>query len=313
MVVQGGLLLAQLINATYNVLAQHMLTKDGADPIIFSVYRDLAAAPILHGGAMILDGFRTPHKEDVPRIIVQGFLGVFCNQILFLVGMQMTNANVASIVNLLLPVFAGTLSILLGMDSFRWSSVTGLSMAVAGAVYMKAGGPTSHDNPNFTLGVMIIALGAFTSACYYIIQKGSLVKYPPVTVTAWEYWIGFGFMLLAGLPLVDQPGRWHLSPNAMVALFFSVIFNSVVKYALSTYCNKHVSPIVLTTWATLVPVLTVALSAIFLGTPLQWRYLGAGPIIVGTFLVTKGRVEAEKRKEEQKRRDDLYRKDDEEI
>eukprot|EP00959_Pyramimonas_sp_CCMP1952_P167697 3504913-Pyramimonas_sp.AAC.1 len=89
-----------------------MLVKDGADPIVFSVYRDLAAAPILSGGAWMLDGLRTPNREDVPRIVAQGFLGVFCNQILFLVGLQMTNANVASIVNLLLPVFAATLSIL---------------------------------------------------------------------------------------------------------------------------------------------------------------------------------------------------------
>eukprot|EP00959_Pyramimonas_sp_CCMP1952_P363177 7605292-Pyramimonas_sp.AAC.1 len=104
---------------------------------------------------------------------------------------------------------------------------------------MKAGGATSADSPNFTLGVMIIALGAFTSACYYIIQKASLSKYPPVTVTAWEYWIGFAFMLLAGLCLVEHPERWSLSPNAMFALLFSVVFNSVIKYALSSYCNKH--------------------------------------------------------------------------
>jgi len=39
-----GLLTAQLINAAYNVMAQHILTKDGADPLVFSVYRDLAGA-----------------------------------------------------------------------------------------------------------------------------------------------------------------------------------------------------------------------------------------------------------------------------
>jgi hypothetical protein len=32
---------------------------------------------------------------------------------------------------------------------------------------------------------------------YYIIQKSSLAHYPPVSMTAWEYWVGFGFMGLA--------------------------------------------------------------------------------------------------------------------
>jgi drug/metabolite transporter (DMT)-like permease len=171
-------------------------------------------------------------------------------------------------------------------------------MAVGGALVMKAGGGSSAESPNFTLGVMVVALGSFTSACYYIIQKKSLSKYPPVSVTAWEYWVGFGFMLLAGLLFVEHTGRWALSPNAMIALLFSVFFNSVIKYALTAYCNKHVGAVILTVWATLVPVLTVTLSFIFLGTPLQWRYFGTVPIIAGTFLVTKGRAEAQRRRED---------------
>jgi hypothetical protein len=39
---------------------------------------------------------------------------------------------------------------------------------------------------------------------------------------------------------------------------------TVVKYALNTFCNKHVSVITLTVYATLVPVLTAVLSAVFL-------------------------------------------------
>ena len=42
----------------------------------------------------------------------------------------------------------------------------------------------------------------------------------------------------------------------------------------------------------------VLLAAIFLGTRLwEARYLGAVPIILGTFLVTKGRLEAQRRKD----------------
>jgi drug/metabolite transporter (DMT)-like permease len=67
----------------------------------------------------------------------------------------------------------------------------------------------------------------------------------------------------------------------------------VLKYALNTFCNKHVSVITLTVYATMVPVLTALLSAVFLNTSL-WdsRYLGAVPIVTGTLLVTHGRAEA---------------------
>ena len=41
---------------------------------------------------------------------------------------------------------------------------------------------------------------------------------------------------------------WALTSNGMVALAFSVVFNSVGKYALTAFCNKHVSVVVLTVW-----------------------------------------------------------------
>jgi drug/metabolite transporter (DMT)-like permease len=193
--VQVGLLTAQLINAAYNVMAQHMLTKDGADPLVFSVYRDLAAAPLLSMAAVGLEGSRMPAVAHLPRIAAQGFLGVFCNQVLFLVGVQMTNATVASIVNLTLPVFAAVLALLLGMEAFNWSTAAGLLLAVAGAMFIQAGGGSVPLA--FNIGVGVIALGALTSAVYFIIQKSSLAHYPPVSMTAWEYWVGFGCMGLA--------------------------------------------------------------------------------------------------------------------
>ena len=34
---------------------------------------------------------------------------------------------------------------------------------------------------------LALALGAFVSAVYFIIQKPTLAKYPPVSMVAWEY------------------------------------------------------------------------------------------------------------------------------
>ena len=93
-------------------------------------------------------------------------------------------------------------------------------------------------------------------------------------------------------------GVWTLSGNAQLALAFSVVFNSVGKYALSAFCNKHVGVIVLTVWSTITPVFTAILSALFLGSPPRWSYLGMVPIVAGTLLVTKSRADAAKEKEE---------------
>lgn len=71
-VVQFGLCFGQLINSVYNVLAQ-VVSKDGAHPIVFSLYRDVIATPILFAAAWYFDGgVRWPRQEDVPRVVAQG-------------------------------------------------------------------------------------------------------------------------------------------------------------------------------------------------------------------------------------------------
>lgn len=311
--VQAGLLLGQLINAVYNVLAQ-VVSKDGAHPIVFSLYRDACAAPVLFLAAWYFDGaVRLPRQDDVPRVVAQGFLGVFCNQILFLYGVKLTNATVAAIVNLTLPLFAAAIAVGLGMEPFRSMTGAGIVLAVGGAMFMKAADGVSHGGTSEHAsasgwGMTVVLVGAFASAVYYVMQKPTLARYPPVTVTAWEYAVGCAFMACAAWTWVpagtgamdDGAGgdAWVLTRGAIVALAFSVIFNSVAKYAITAFCNKHVGVIVLTVWSTTTPVFTALLSALFLGTPPRWSYLGMLPIVAGTLLVTKSRADAAKEKEQ---------------
>lgn len=63
------------------MLAKSALSKDGADPLVFSVYRDAFAWPVLHFAALLIDGVIVPHLEDWYRFFLQGLFGVFGNQV----------------------------------------------------------------------------------------------------------------------------------------------------------------------------------------------------------------------------------------
>jgi drug/metabolite transporter (DMT)-like permease len=104
-------------------------------------------------------------------VSLSGFLGVFCNQVLFLYGVKLTNATVASIVHLTLPLFAASLAIGFGMEQFRALTGVGIVLAVGGAMIMKGmddsgsgGGGGGEEESMSNLGLFVIALGAFTSA-----------------------------------------------------------------------------------------------------------------------------------------------------
>lgn len=230
-------------------------TQGGIDPIVFSTYRDAAAAPILYCLALSQGKERLhPKREDVPRIALQGFLGIYLNQILFLIGVQLTNGTIGSICNLTLPIFAATIGVYLKLEKFKWQTGLGIFFCIFGALFMVVGkgGHNAQSRENSFLGISILLIGSFCSALYYIIQKKSLTKYSAVFVTAWEYIFGLGFMLLSAILFAERdPESWKTSKIGLVALAFTVVFNSVAKYLLNSICNKYVTATVLTAWSTL--------------------------------------------------------------
>ena len=63
--------------------------------------------------------------------------------------------------------------------------------------------------------------------------------------------------LCAVVPPKERASKWvafHTS-DAWIALTNAVLVNSVLKYALQSFANRHVGATMLTAWACLVPVL----------------------------------------------------------
>ena len=77
------------------------------------------------------------NASDLFRMAVQGALGVYANQILFLFGVELTDATTGSVCNLTLPVFAAAIGMCTGRESFRWQTILGLCFCLAGALLMK--------------------------------------------------------------------------------------------------------------------------------------------------------------------------------
>jgi len=104
----------QCVCAIYNTLCQLFLTKDNDQDdwraiLVFSLYRDVLAAPLLYLCAFMHDAkvFKWfPSSIDFPRVLSQAFLGIFCNQLASLLGIQLVGAVMASLVHLATAMFA---------------------------------------------------------------------------------------------------------------------------------------------------------------------------------------------------------------
>lgn len=282
-----------LLNAGYNTLTKDALSKEGANALIFSLFRDACAYPILQLGALLVDGPLRPRRQDIPLFAALGLTGMFGNQFLFIEGLKYVSSNVASIISLAQAPIACSIAMAVGQERFVWRKVGGLAAAVSGAgILLAPWSLTAADSGE--LAGYACGLGACLSmATYYIIQKPALRRYPPLTVTAWSYFFGALTMGLASTYYAGSPTQWHLTPNAWLALLFAVLANSVGKYALQSFANAHVEATTVTAWSTAVPVFTAIFAYVDPSqrvSPLQVKYLGMLPIMAGIYLVTPKRA-----------------------
>ncbi len=293
-----GLFSVAAINSIYNTIAQ-VVGRAKMDPIIFSTYRDLAATPVLFCAAVVAkDQVLMPRsREDGIRLAVQGGLGIFANQLLFLVGVGLTSSTVGAICNLTVPIFSAVVGSALGLEEPSLRTAVGLALVVVGACVMKMQGTGAVIDGHGWTGIVLLLIGAFASAVYYWIQKTTLAKYTTAFVVAWEYAFGFAFMAVAAafkLFLYDKsfdPSMFALQgKTAYAALAFSVVFNSILKYWLNASCNRAVSATVLTAWSTLTLPLTAALSVLLLdGEVTRAEIFGCIPILIGIAIVSSRR------------------------
>ena len=133
-------------------------------------------------------------KREWPQLALQALLGVFCNQLFFLYGVQLTDATTAAIVNLSLPIFTASLAVCMGVEVPRWRTAAGIALAVAGAAVLKLGAgssssPASSSSRSLALntaGITVLLLGALASAVYLLLQASMLKRHPALLVTTWE-------------------------------------------------------------------------------------------------------------------------------
>tara|TARA_B110000208_G_scaffold183180_1_gene235625 strand:- start:140 stop:1528 length:1389 start_codon:yes stop_codon:yes gene_type:complete len=172
---------------------------------------------------------------------------------------------------------------------------------------MHSGGTIAASVTDIVQGSFAVFGSCLSYSFALILMKPMLKVYPPVTVTAWSYVSGVIVMGIASLIYVpwskewtERPDpfklrdpfkptigmAWKFTPDAWIAVAVAVVANSVLKYGLTSFANKHTSITVLAMFGTLVPVLTY-FGEWLSGEHLEWhlKYLGAIGIVVGLITV----------------------------
>ena len=262
--------------------------------------------------------------RELPLFIVLGLTGMFGNQLLYLLGIYYTNANIASIFQPAIPVWTALLAIIVRIEPFPdfrtlrgWAKSLGILLAAVGAIVMtvekKTGqasdhsGSSSSDSVNF-VGYIFLLGNTLSMAVYILLQKkfifdkeDSCWKTKPVTVTAWSYLFGAMFMALASLYYVNKPEKFTYFPQEEVyPILYAIFIASGLCYLLISWCNMQISASLVTATWPLQVLFCAILSYFVLGEVLKTlEYVGGVLIVIGLMAVVWSNFSEEKMKSEQ--------------
>ena len=251
------LFLVQILFASLAIVGKIVLRD--FPPATIVLFRVVGAAGVLFLVNLTWTRRWVRDRRDLLGLAVLGFLGVLLNQTLFLLGLSHTTAINATILVTTIPVFTVLYSVASRREPASTLKFGGIAVAGAGAIYL-IGPDRLSLAPDLALGNLLIVIAMFCYSLYLVHSKAMVLRYGPVTVSAYVMMFSavgtlpLGLSGLAGVePATIRPATW-------MWVAYIVVFPTIVAYFLNIWALRKVSPNLVAVYIYLQPLFTAAVA-----------------------------------------------------
>jgi len=255
-------------------------------PLALAGMRVLGATPLVILCALAMEKAR-PSRSDWTTLGALGFLGVFVNQLAFILGLSLTSAANAAILMPTIPVFATGFGLLMRIERPSLPRLAGVACAAAGALVMVGTRPPAAGW-GFYLGNALLLLNCLSYALYMVLQKPLLGRLGPLTVVGGAFLAGGLGILVVSIPALARLAPLSVPPAAWAAVLYIILIPTALNYVLNSWAIRESGPTLAAAYITLQPLAAALLAALWLGErPGIREGAGAFLILSGLALVAR--------------------------
>ncbi|MFW5702085.1 MAG: DMT family transporter [Bacteroidota bacterium] len=258
-------------------------------PATVLAYRAAIAAALYFVWIMIRRGkFLRIDLRDVPTLLIIALLNVPLNQFLFLTSVKLTSPPNVALAYALTPAFVLIIAIIFLKESSTPIKISGVVLAIMGAVFMIFERGINFGSDHFT-GNVLVLIASMAWALYTVLGRDFSRKYGAFYTTGISLIVGFiiYFIIFQFLPY-----GWHfedMTTTNWLQVFYLGAITSGLAHALWYWALTKLEASKVAVFNNLQPVFTTILSVIFFGTPITIPFLiGGAMIITGVVLTQRG-------------------------
>ena len=256
-----ALVAVQLFFGGFHVASKVALRS--LSPLSLAASRVTFATPTLLGLAFHHDRLIPPARH-LPHLALLGALGVFGNQLLYVLGLRHTTAINAAILIPSVPAFAAAVAAVARVERVSAGRLVGIGLAVAGSVVMLRPAEFSVSG-GAAWGNLLVLLNCLSYAGFLVFQRSLHRHLPWRTIVAWAFLFGSLGVWAVGAPSLAATDLANVPTAAWVALAYIVVFPTVLGYGLNTWAVARSSPVLVAVYTTLQPIVSSGLALVMLG------------------------------------------------
>ncbi|HTO75948.1 MAG TPA: DMT family transporter [Thermoanaerobaculia bacterium] len=267
---------AQVGFALYPIFGKIALATIG--PLPFAAFRVVAAAALL---ALLrrLSGAERVAPEDRKRILLYALLGISFNQVFYILGLSLTTAINATILNSMIPVYTLAAAALLKHERLTARAVLALVVAGAGALLLLRTERFDWSSNAFRGDLLLIANG-ISYAFYLVLSRPILARYRVLTVVSAIFAYGTLPILIAAAPALAAFDPSRVTPAGWASVAAIIVFSTVLPYFWNSWALARMHASRVAFYAFLQPLISTVLAVETLGERLTLRTAAASLLIL---------------------------------
>jgi drug/metabolite transporter (DMT)-like permease len=213
-------------------------------------------------------------------LAITGILSFGFNYGLVFWGEQYVSSGLAALLQATIPAFGLVFAHFhLPGERLTWSRMGGVILGVCG-VGVVFSNQLAIAGRQAVAGCAGLIFGSMCAAYANVLVKAYGKHLDPAILSAGQMIFGLLLLFAVGIPLEGNPFHFHLTPMAVIALFYLAIVGSVIAFLLYYWLVLNMAVTNSMLIALVTPVVAVILGMIVLDEEIGWRTLVGGAMII---------------------------------